>query len=206
MDLLDKLQLIRDWYDKHDQRIREREGKPFFRTQYGLWGAAGMLDMFEFFMKADFGRFRFADYGSGDGRIVLVAALFGQALGIEGEQELVELGEQARDELIQNIPELERARFKQGDYYEENHDDYDILFFFPDHPFQKAFQEQLLKTFHGYVLVYNQIHSPELLTKGKTYWVQQLPIVSYPVNVEEHNLFSPPNQENQDNNDSNEEG
>lgn len=190
MDVLDKLRLIRDWYETHDAMIRKREGKPFFRTQFGLWGAAGMLDMFEFFMKIDSGRFRFADYGSGDGRIVLVAALFGDAAGIEGEEALVRVGERAKKELIKKIPELERATFKVGDYYEEAHDDYDLLFFFPDHAFPEEFQKQLLRDFHGYVLVYNKIHAPEHLTKGKTYWVQQLPIVSYPVNLPEQDLFT----------------
>jgi len=190
MDLLDKLRLIRDYYEKHDAEVRAREGKLFFRTSHGLWGAAGMLDMFEFFMKADTGRFTFADYGSGDGRIVLIAALFGKATGIEGEEKLVALSNNAKRELRKKIPELERAEFKVGDYYEEQHKDYDLLFFFPDHPFPEEFQKKLLKNFEGYLLVYNKIHSPELLKKGKTYWVQQLPIISYPVNRPEEDLFS----------------
>lgn len=182
MDLVHKFDLIKNWYEKQDQTVRDREGKPFFRTSHGLWGAAGMLDMFEFFLKNETNDLKlgvFADYGSGDGRIVLIASLFTEAVGIEGEQELVDLGEQAKKELADQIPELSRATFKCKNYYEEQHDDYAIIFTFPDHPFPEDFEKKLLKTFSGTLLVYNDIHKPNLLKKGKTYWVQQIPIASY---------------------------
>ena len=198
MDILEKFYKIRSWYDKYDQEIRKREGKPFFRTSHGLWGAAGLLDMFEFFTKIDAEKFTFADYGSGDGRIVLIAALFTQATGIEGQEDLTHIAQKAKKELIKDIPELDRATFKTGNYYEESHNDYDILFFFPDHAFPEAFQEKLKEIFSGHLIIYTKIHSPSLLKKGKTYWVQQVPIVSYPVNITEENLFLAPLFDNQE--------
>lgn len=181
MDLVHKFDLIKNWYEKQDSIIRDREGKSFFRTSHGLWGAAGMLDMFEFFLKNEADDFKsgvFADYGSGDGRIVLIASLFTDAVGVEGEQELVDLSERAKKELIEHIPELSRATFKCKNYYEEKHDEYGTIFTFPDHPFPEVFEKKLLE-FSGTLLVYNNIHRPNILKKGKTYWVQQIPIVSY---------------------------
>ena len=196
MDILEKFYKIRAWFEQEDARIRQREGKPFFRTSHGLWGAAGMLDMFEFFLKTqgyiETHDISFADYGSGDGRIVLIAALFMPATGIEGQENLTQIALKAKAELVQEIPELKRAEFKTADYYEEEHNTYDFIFFFPDHPFPEAFQEKLQKEFTGHLLVYNKIHSPEKIAKGKTYWIQQVPIMSFPINKEEKDLFSSP--------------
>ncbi len=179
MDISEKFELIRKYYEKVDANVRKRENKPFFRTSHGLWGAAGMLDMFEFFLKNEekVSKGVFADYGSGDGRIVLIASLFTDAVGIEGEQELVDIAEQAKKELA--IPELSGASFKCKNYYEEEHKKYSIIFTFPDHPFPEEFEKNLVENFSGTLLVYNNIHRPNLLKKGKTYWVQQMPIVSY---------------------------
>lgn len=190
VDILEKFFRIRAWYAAHDETVRKREGKSYFRTEHGLWGAAGMLDVFELCMKAKIEQYgTFADYGSGDGRIVLIAALFGDAVGIEGSAELTNLAEQAKAELVKDIPELKRATFKTGDYYEEKHNDYGVLFFFADHPFPAEFQKTLRRTWEGILLVYGQIHVPELLVKGKSYWSQQVPIITYWVNKEESLLF-----------------
>ena len=90
---------------------------------------------------------------------------------------------------MKDISELKRAKFKVGDYYEEKHKDYGVLFFFPDHPFPKVFQHNLRRTWEGLLLVYGQIHIPELLKKGKSYWVQQVPIITYWINKKEKDLF-----------------
>lgn len=193
MDLIDKFEKIRDWFEKQDTLVKKREGHSFFRTEHGLWGATGMHDIFELFLKnEEFTQMQFTDFGSGDGRIVLIAALFmnnnNKARGIEGSKELVALANKAKEDLKKDIPELERVEFECANYYEKNLEEYGsknnqgILFFYPDHSFTKEFQEKIQKEFTGYVFVYNNIHSPTQLKKGKTYWHQQVPMVSYFVN------------------------
>lgn len=186
MDTLLAFEKIKAWYDKHDNNIRCREGKSFFRTSHGLWGSSGMLDVYELFLRYNLDSKVFADYGSGDGRIVLIASLFTKAVGIEGDKEVHEVALQAQEELSKDIPQLKEAQFILGNYYKQEHNTFDILFFYPDHAFPETFQKELLKNFDGHLLVYNKIHEPALLKKGKTYWHQQVPIVSYPLgNVEE---------------------
>lgn len=186
MDVALAFEKIKDWFDEHDKKVLEAEGKSFFRTSHGLWGSSGMMDVYELFLQHNLGDKFFADYGCGDGRIVLIAALFTQAVGIEGDEEVLQVAQKAKEELIKDIPELSRASFKLSNYYEENHNAYDILFLYPDHPFPEKFEKELLECFSGYVLVYNDIHKPALLKKGKTYWYLQVPIVSYPLgDVEE---------------------
>jgi hypothetical protein len=120
---------------------------------------------------------------------VLVAALFTDAVGLEGSNALCRVAVQAKEELMKEIPELKRAKFKHSDYYEERHKDYDVLFFFADHPFPLEFQKTLRRTWEGILLCYGQIHLPELLKKGKSYWVQQVPIVTYWINKKEEALW-----------------
>lgn len=199
MDIIQKLDIIKAYFEKRDHERLMKGIVPVHNTDFGLWGAAGMLDAYEFFSKIELERFeKFADYGSGDGRIVLIAALFVDAVGIEGDTELHEIALEAKNKLIKEIPELERANFKCSNYYNENHNEYDMIFFFPDHPFPRKFEKELKENFEGYIIIYNQIHIPHGLKKGKTYWVQQIPIGSYPVNIEEEDLFAPTEKNKKD--------
>jgi len=193
MELFKAFEIIKKAYEEYDTTLKQKHGKPFFDTEHGIWGASAMLDTFELFMKMHLDEKKsFVDLGSGDGRVVLIASLFTNATGIEGNEELTKTAIAFRDRLGQEIPELLKAKFLQKDYTTEPLGQYEILFTFADHPWSEAFEKKLLNECDGYLLSYNRIFLPQTLKKGKTYWIQQLPIISYPLNRAEEDLFGRP--------------
>jgi hypothetical protein len=191
MDLYDKFKIIEAYFAKLDEEKRKESIKLHFDTQYGIWGPSSMLDVFELFgkMKLDEKK-HFLDLGSGDGRIVLIAALFTDAAGIEGDDKLDAMAKDIKNILIGKIPELARASFMCADYTQANLAKYDVLFTFCDHAWDPDFERKLQRECTGVLLSYNRIFLPEILKKGKTYWMQQLPIVTYWLNRDEHDLLA----------------
>ena len=144
-------------------------------TAYGIWGASNMKDAYDLFTKIRLEKNeRFADLGCGDGRIVLIASLFTSAVGIEGEQELVDMGLKIRDELS-----LPNAELRRGDYCDEDLSRYDVLFMFPDKAFDEKMVGKLKNEFTGTLYVYNKMRTIPGITPGKTLWLGQLPIGTY---------------------------
>jgi hypothetical protein len=190
MDIHQKFKLIEQHYKKIDEEVRHKHGRPFFNTPQGIWGASSMLDTFELFLRMNFDNKKgIVDLGSGDGRVILIAALFTKSLGIEGDASLHKLALEAKKALITQIPELQRCELLHSDYTKENLLEYDILYTFCDHPWSDDFENALSSSWSGVLLSYNNIFLPKRLKKGKTYWIQQLPIVSYHINIEEENIF-----------------
>jgi SAM-dependent methyltransferase len=73
---------------------------------------------------------RLLDLGSGDGRVVFLAAYLGaDATGIEFERELDHLARRASRRLAGRVP-VERARFRRGDFLKEDFSKYDVLFYY----------------------------------------------------------------------------
>ena len=190
MDLYEKFKIIESYFKKLDEKVREEHVKLHFDTSFGIWGPSSMLDAFEILMRMKLDeRKGFVDLGSGDGRIVLIAALFTDAKGIEGDWKLHEAAELAKSTLIAEVPELARASFTCGDYTQEDLAAYEVLFTFCDHKWDASFEQRLERDCKGVLLSYNRIFLPERLSKGKTYWMQQVPIVTYWLNKEEEDLF-----------------
>lgn len=75
---------------------------------------------------------RFLDLGSGDGRVVFLAAALGaDATGIEYDRPLHDMAREARRRLRRTVP-ARRATLKQGDFLEEDVSRYDVIFYFGD--------------------------------------------------------------------------
>jgi SAM-dependent methyltransferase len=73
---------------------------------------------------------KFLDLGSGDGRVVLLAALLGaEATGIEWDRELHETALRAKDAVKQLVP-VKHAALKRGDFFKESFRKYDVVFYF----------------------------------------------------------------------------
>lgn len=73
---------------------------------------------------------RFLDLGSGDGRVVFMAAAMGaRATGIEFNRGLHRLAGEARGRLG-DILDIERAVLKRGDFFKEDFSGYDVFFYF----------------------------------------------------------------------------
>ena len=190
MDISEKIKIIASYFQQRDETIKKKHGKPFFNTTHGIWGASSIIDAYELFLKMRLEEYHdFVDLGSGDGRIVFVAALFTNATGIEADEQLHNIAEQAKHDLQEQIPEFKRCTLRYADYSKEDLTSYDVPFTFADHHWNEEFEEKLLTTVHGVLLSYNKIFLPKKLKKGKTYWIQQLPIISYHLNIQEKNIF-----------------
>jgi len=73
---------------------------------------------------------RFLDLGSGDGRVVFLAAFLGaEATGIEYEREMDRLARRARKRLGGLVPSG-RARLRRADFFREDLSRYDVLFYY----------------------------------------------------------------------------
>lgn len=178
--------LLKEYFDKQDMHVITEKGVSVFNTSYGIFGTSGLREVFELFTRIHLERRKqFMDLGSGDGRVVLLAALFTSACGIEGDVTLHTNAEKARHELLDTIPQLSRCSFVCADYTREDLSSYDTLFIYADHNWPNEFQEKLLKECTGTMLSLQNIFSPTLLKKGKTYWISQVPFVSYLLNTEE---------------------
>lgn len=146
-------------------------------TEKGIWGPSGTDDVYDLFFKIQLGQYKtFLDLGSGDGKVVLIASLFGvSATGIEFDKELNDVGIRIRDSLKL------KASLICGDFFDHDFSKYDVIFINPDQGFQKGLEEKLLKEMRedALLFVYNNIFLPRFLKKGKSYWFNGIPIISY---------------------------
>ena len=108
------------------------------------------------------------DLGSGDGRIVFLFSLMGYyAIGVEYNKGLYKLSKDIiKPRLISEGFDVKKARFKQGDFLNEDFSGYDIIYFFPgDFNNYKELEDKLIKTMkdNSFFLVYGQKHPFEQL-------------------------------------------
>lgn len=125
---------------------------------------------------AKIGRFTsFCDLGSGDGKVVLLAALKGvHAEGVECDEELHTTAVRMKQKFwIQN------ANFHLKDYYTHNIAPYDVVFVNPDQSPHRGLTEKLQKELHGHLLVFGAHFQPENLKKVIDFTVQDYPITHY---------------------------
>lgn len=73
---------------------------------------------------------KFLDLGSGDGRIVFLASLFGaEAVGIEHDPALYQISVRAREDLS-SIIDVEKTRFIKGDFLQHDFSSYDVFYLY----------------------------------------------------------------------------
>lgn len=175
-----KFNLIREHYSRQDIELITKKGSRVFNTSHGIFGVSDLAEMFSFFQEVGALGERIIDLGSGDGRIALLASLFGPTTGIEVDKDLHNIAVKTREELIEHIPELERCRLVNGDYTEADLSGYTLFFTYADHGWTEDFENRL-KASGGMLYSYQNIFTPKTIKKGKTIWVGQTPIVSYPL-------------------------
>ena len=105
---------------------------------------------------------RFLDLGSGDGRVVFLAAFLGaDATGIEFERTLHHLARHARRRLAHLVP-IEHAHLRRGDFLVEDFSRYDILFYYAGHGsfLEQALMEKVARELHeGAVAIITHMNS-----------------------------------------------
>lgn len=106
------------------------EKKLLRTTSLGYSGSASSDAVFGLFEKIKLGNFKsFADLGSGDGKVVLIASLFTKAVGIEIDDDLLKISRKMKTKM-----KLKNAEFIKGDFLDQDLSKYDILFINPDKP------------------------------------------------------------------------
>ena len=165
-----KFSQIKQFFNQRDEEYKTT-GKYVFKTSKGIFGVSDLEILNKFFEKIKLNG-NFLDLGSGDGRVVFLASLFCNATGVEFEKDLVDLSEKYKKELNFNC-EFICDNFENLDFSK-----YNILFSYSDSFFSDKFVEKLKKEFKGILYVYQGVFLPEL-KKGKTIWIEQIPIISY---------------------------
>ncbi|RJX35593.1 MAG: hypothetical protein C4525_02775 [Desulfarculus sp.] len=136
---------------------------PYKVTPVGMWACSRAEEVYDLLLKLRLEDCRhFADLGSGDGRVVLLAALFTQATGIEADPELCQAG----DRLAAGLG-LARARFICADCRQVDLRPYDLLFIYPDKPLDWL-EARLPVDWPGRLLVYGPYFRPRSLRHEKT--------------------------------------
>ncbi len=86
-----------------------------------------LLSAFELYLKPGV---RFLDLGSGDGRVVFLAALLGaDASGIEYDKQMFQTSRRAL-QALEDLLERDRVHLKRGDFFKSSWSGYDVIFYF----------------------------------------------------------------------------
>jgi len=145
------------------ERFQRGLDEPYKMTPVGMWACSDQTELLELFQQVDLASYRhMADLGSGDGRAVLLGALFTRATGIKADPQLLAVSRNLARELG-----LERASFSEGDCRQQDLTPYDLLFIYPDKPL--AWLEKMLPAaWGGRLLVYGAGFRPQGLTHLRT--------------------------------------
>ena len=174
---ISKFRELKQQYQEFYDSFYKKGKIPMGDTEKGIWGTADTQDLYDFFVKVKLSKHKnFIDLGSGDGKVVLIASLFGvNAVGIEFDRDLLKSSIK-----IKNSLDL-KAKFIQGDFLQHDLSKYDFIFINPDKGFEKGLEDKLLKEMNpkAKLFVYNNIFLPRFLKKGKSYWFSGIPVISY---------------------------
>lgn len=174
---IDTFHKIKEKYSRFYETFYSKGSPAVTDTKKGIWGPSGTQDVYELFVKIKLSKYKnFLDLGSGDGKVVLIASLFGvDSTGIEFDSKLVEVGVNIQKELGLN------AKFIAGDFLKHDISKYDLIFINPDKGFENKIEDKLLKEMNpnAKLFVYNNIFLPRFLKKGETYWFEGIPVICY---------------------------
>lgn len=186
--------VIKAGFDDRDKTIKAAHGAAHFTTSHGIWGASDLEELYQFFVRIHLeARTGFLDLGSGDGRVVFVASLFTRACGVEADERLHAEAARMQESLcaITEYPAAralhaasERCELLHGDFTNPSLlprlRAFPVVFTFSDHHWPAPFERQLAQESDAVLLSYRTVFRPGTLKKGKTYWVGQTAIESYP--------------------------
>ncbi len=112
----------------------------------GLFYPSRLEDLLPAFLATVRPGARFLDLGSGDGRVVFLAALLGaRAAGVEYDRDLHRIALRARGQLA-DLLDPGPAELRRGDFFKEDLGSYDVLFYFTS---GAGAEDRLLKKLRG---------------------------------------------------------
>ena len=159
---------IKKEYDDFYRKLLRMGKLPMWSTAKGFWNASISNEVYETFKRIGLHRFsRFLDIGSGDGKVVLLAALFcRQAEGIEA------------DPFLHNKALQTKLKFgftnvilHNKDFFGHNFSPYDVLFLAPDAPLERGLEVKLLDEMKGKLILYGPNFHPKVLNRESSFMV-----------------------------------
>lgn len=159
---MESFQKVKTFYEQYYAESETKNVRTHKKTGKGFWVSSVSCEIFDLFRSIRLEQFKhFADLGSGDGKVALIASLFTKSTGIEYDEELVARSVQIKEKLgLQNV------EFQKGDFLKLTLNPYDVLFIYPDNPLI-GLEQKILKEFDGDLIVCGGIFLPEKLLKKK---------------------------------------
>ena len=151
---------IKKEYDNFYKELLRKGRLPLWSTGKGFWGGVIADEVYEAFKRINLHKHKsFIDLGSGDGKVVLIASLFcDRAVGIEIDNELFQKSVEMQIKL--NRP---NAIFLNNDFHDNNIDNFDVAFVYPDAPMYRGLEKKLLNELRGKLLHYGHHFHPDNL-------------------------------------------
>src|SRR3989338_6214421 len=120
---------IKKEYDEFYKTLLRSGRLPLKSTGKGFWGGVIADEVYEAFKRINLHKHRsFIDLGSGNGKVVMTAALFCErGGGIETDDELF-----AKSLEIQRKLNIPNALFYKSDFYDHSIYGFDFVFVYPD--------------------------------------------------------------------------
>lgn len=153
---------IKAEYDNFYKSLLKIGKLPMRSTEKGFWGSAVSDEVFEAFKKINLQKYKnFLDLGSGDGKVVLIAALFVKnSYGIEFDKQLYNKSIEIKEKTgIQN------ANFFLADFFDFSFSNYDVIFCNPDSHLDKI-EKKMIREFNGIFVNYGNNFYPKQLRKS----------------------------------------
>lgn len=136
-------------------------------TGIGYWGVTHIEALHTALQEVGVDKHKqFIDLGSGDGRVVLMAAAMGvKATGIEADDWLTNSALEMKRKI--KHPSMEDAQFFKEDFMKMDLSAYDFIYISPDKPFYRGLEQKLKREASGKVLVHGFEFQPTTLKKEK---------------------------------------
>ena len=153
---------IKNEYDKFYKSLLRSGKLPMWTTSKGFWNSSIPDEVYEIFRRINLNKFRsFLDIGSGDGKVVMIAAMFCEkAEGIEIDAFLHSKASEIKEKFG-----IENAAFHNKDFFQHDFSAYDVLFLSPDAPMERGMEDKLLKEMKGKLIHYGHHFRPRFLNK-----------------------------------------
>ncbi|MBR9699597.1 class I SAM-dependent methyltransferase [Candidatus Woesearchaeota archaeon] len=160
-DKMDSFDLIKETYQELHSSFLQKHPTLVKYLGENVWAPSLPKELYKIFKKYGSTEKKFLDLGSGDGIVVMVAALFfNESHGVEVEKEFFDISLQMEKKLG-----LSNVRFIEEDFLKLSFSSYDVLFIAPDKEFSLRLEKKILDELDGILIVYSSIFQPKTLKK-----------------------------------------
>ncbi len=157
------IEQIKTMYATFERSLMAKGMLPMLDTGVGYWGVTNINDLHEALKQIEIHMHKhLLDLGSGDGRVVLLAAALGiKATGVEADDWLINCSLDIKRKL--NLPHFKNVLFLKDDFMKMGIGQYDLLYVSPDKPFHRGLEQKLQREMTGNLIVHGFEFRPQTL-------------------------------------------